>query len=285
MNLLKFIRQKTFYKQDAINSINLQSLEEDNEKLFRKVLKKIKWHKIDYNELSQETIEGIDWEFVNFKKARRAKTFDINDVDFDEAEASKTFSFLRRPDAPAVQPISKDDSISYRSILGFANDSVSEQFNGYQLRNEFNDKFWVRYSSLPSSDAREISIVRGEFFYDEYGFMKEYKHIDNIEISLIDFDRDLQVDEAVVAYYKNLPDSTSDADSCIVYPCSVNDSRLTRIYEFAIQSGQPLPVGEDVIDALTKSSVYKLVTSLPEFDQFFAEGDWYIPTADEARFL
>ena len=196
MNPLKLIKKKNFYSQEKINSIDFQEIEEKGGKLFKKVYKKIKWEKIDYEEITSDTFDDINWEFVNFKKAVKSKTFDIDKIDFEEAELSKTFKFLDKKSSlgsggTSNSTTSKGDSDSslYKQFGPYyRNDVIREdsRLPNYRIKSEFNDKYRVNYASWgeDDQDRRKFSIYRGDFKYDEGGSVVEINMEEAIIINL-----------------------------------------------------------------------------------------------------
>ena len=51
--------------------------------------KKLKWDQIDFSALEQDSIDAIEWDKVNFKKASQSSTFTLDTVDWSELNASK----------------------------------------------------------------------------------------------------------------------------------------------------------------------------------------------------
>ena len=52
--------------------------------------KKFDWSGIDYTKLNTSSKSQIDWEEVDFKKAAKAATFDLDVVDFSEVNTATT---------------------------------------------------------------------------------------------------------------------------------------------------------------------------------------------------
>ena len=54
---------------------------------------KVRWDELDYAELTEDSLEAIDWTKVNFKKAALSPSFDLEKVDVIEtSSSSKAFN-------------------------------------------------------------------------------------------------------------------------------------------------------------------------------------------------
>ncbi len=97
---------------DDINDLNFETL--------GKNYKKLKWDEIDYSALDSDSKEAIDWAQVNFNKATKSPTFELDDVDWAELNSSKASAkaykilqnkYLSTP-AGGISLLNDDDLIS-----------------------------------------------------------------------------------------------------------------------------------------------------------------------------
>ena len=65
-----------------INDLGFETLGKNN--------KKFKWDELNYAELSEDSLEAIDWTQVNFKKAALSPSFDLEKVDVIETSSSSS---------------------------------------------------------------------------------------------------------------------------------------------------------------------------------------------------
>ena len=286
MNPLKLIKKKNFYSQEKINSIDFQEIEEKGGKLFKKVYKKIKWEKIDYTEISSDTFDDINWKFVNFKKAVKSKTFDIDKIDFEEAELSKTFKFLDKKSSLGSGGTSNSttskgnsDSSLYRQFGPLRNDEV---VTGPQSRYkaEFNDKYLIRYDSYDDDlQERTLLIHPGEFEYDSNGSMKGigiesllYIRTGTPSSETIDGERS-SIRFSEYYFDPSTPDETPKWGSGVE-----NLNGYTRGREVDNESFPD-------IQSLLSSEIYGRLTSLPQFSQLFEDDQWHLKSVEESNFL
>ena len=296
MNPLKLIKKKNFYSQEKINSIDFQEIEEKGGKLFKKVYKKIKWEKIDYEEITSDTFDDINWEFVNFKKAVKSKTFDIDKIDFEEAELSKTFKFLDKKSSLGSGGTSNSttskggsDSSLYKQFGPYdRNDVIREdsRLPNYRIKSEFNDKYRVNYASWgDDQDVREFSVYRGDFKYDEGGSVVEV----NMEEAFI----------ITLNSIANLGTSDCGRSSIRVFDWSSSELSVNQLgiktngngtiseeVEFSCSDFGDDERGPFVVrDRLLSLDLYKKITTSPDYSQFFEDDQWYLQSVEESNFL
>ena len=87
------VSAKLDYSKVNFKKLNLDNLENINDLNFSslgKNYKKLKWNQIDYSELNPASIDAIDWGQVDFNKAIKSSTFDLDDVDWAELNSSKS---------------------------------------------------------------------------------------------------------------------------------------------------------------------------------------------------
>ena len=281
MNPLKLIKKKNFYSQEKINSIDFQEIEEKGGKLFKKVYKKIKWEKIDYTEISSDTFDDINWKFVNFKKAVKSKTFDIDKIDFEEAELSKTFKFLDKKNSVKSGGTSNSttskgssDSSLYKQWGPYQNDEVVEDilyesspdsYENAMSKTEFNDEYFVRYQSREEESGfiRGLTINRGNFKYTGGGsaILDQYSQEDGIVIRLF----------GCKSGFCN--------DNSFIQRLGSDGIKIESNSDWGVQT-------DDVsVDDIFSSSIYKKIANSPEYSQFFEDDQWYLQTADQVDFL
>ena len=114
---------------------------------------------------------------MNFKKAVKSKTFDIDKIDFEEAELSKTFKFLDKRvslgsggTSNSTTSKGNSDSSLYKQWGPYRNDEVVEDilyesspdsyWNAME-KYEFNDEYSFATSQEKSGFIRGLTIYRG----------------------------------------------------------------------------------------------------------------------------
>ena len=107
-----------------------------------KAYKDLDWKDIDYEKLSEETKEGIDWSRMDYKEAMQASSFDISIIDWGEVNSAKN-----------IKKIYKDlnwGSVDYRSL----NDEVKEEIDW--VRVDYIEAIRSESFSLDSIDIAEL---------------------------------------------------------------------------------------------------------------------------------
>ena len=107
-----------------------------------KAYKDLDWKDINYEKLSEETREGIDWSRMDYKEAMQASSFDISIIDWGEVNSAKN-----------IKKIYKDlnwESVDYRSL----NDEVKEEIDW--VRVDYIEAIRSESFSLDSIDIAEL---------------------------------------------------------------------------------------------------------------------------------
>ncbi len=129
----------------------------------KKIYKDLNWQGVDYQSLSDDTKEGIDWSSVDYKEAIRSETFNLDSVDIDELE----------PNPKAFKKFLKATALKKASADSLLAEASSETLEGIGLKNyagKISDKITKSFSTdsgeyklvmKPSSFDRASAIAKG----------------------------------------------------------------------------------------------------------------------------
>ncbi len=129
----------------------------------KKIYKDLNWEGVDYQNLSDDTKEGIDWSSVDYKEAIRSETFNLDSVDVDELKGNAK-SFKKFLKATALKKASAD------SLLEEASSEMLEAIGLNNYAGKISDKITKSFSTdsgeyklvmRPSSHHRASAIARG----------------------------------------------------------------------------------------------------------------------------
>ena len=129
----------------------------------KKIYKDLNWQGVDYQSLSDDTKEGIDWSSVDYKEAIRSETFNLDSVDIDELE----------PNPKAFKKFLKATALKKASADSLLAEASSETLEGIGLNNyagKISEKITKSFSTnsgeyklvmKPSSFDRASAIAKG----------------------------------------------------------------------------------------------------------------------------
>ncbi len=130
-------------------------------KLKKKVYKGIDWKKLDYHELSNESLDAIDWSLVDYKEACMSATFSLDVVDIKELKENvkvftKLVKLLRKEEADAL--LVEASSATLRSI---GHNNYSGKISTKAIKAFSADSGDYSLIIRPSSFNRASAIARG----------------------------------------------------------------------------------------------------------------------------
>ena len=121
----------------------------------KKIYKDLNWQGVDYQSLSDDTKEGIDWSSVDYKEAIRSETFNLDSVDIDELE----------PNPKAFKKFLKATALKKASADSLLAEASSETLEGIGLNN-YAGKISEKITKSFSTDSGEYKLVMKPSSFD-----------------------------------------------------------------------------------------------------------------------
>ena len=121
----------------------------------KKIYKDLNWQGVDYQSLSDDTKEGIDWSSVDYKEAIRSETFNLDSVDIDELE----------PNPKAFKKFLKATALKKASADSLLAEASSETLEGIGLNN-YAGKISEKITKSFSTNSGEYKLVMKPSSFD-----------------------------------------------------------------------------------------------------------------------